>query len=104
MLIASSSEILIFEFKTNISKSFDVVDLEKAEHLLGMIVDYDCKCNVMTNTQKEFIFKTALVFDLTDANAIRTSMENYFHLTPCNEPNVNLLYAELLGSLLYISV
>ncbi|KAK7576778.1 hypothetical protein V9T40_013064 [Parthenolecanium corni] len=104
LLIASSSENLISDFKINISKTFDIVDLKEAERFLGMSIEYDRNNNVMTISQKELILKIIKRFNLTDANPIQTPMEKDLHLLPSEENNVNLPYRELLGCLLYISI
>lgn len=70
LFLASDSDLLISSFKEKISSQFNIVDLGKATHFLGMEISYNEKCKVMMASQANFICKVTKRFGLKNSKPI----------------------------------
>jgi len=85
----------------NLKKEFHAKDIGKLNNFLGTQIEITN--DKLKISQKDFIDKVLVKFNMEDCKGISTPMEKSFQIDPNLPCDVNLPVRQLIGSLMYIS-
>lgn len=85
------------------SDEFNILDLGEAKHCLGIRIIRDK--NFITLDQENYIEQILRKVNMTDCKSVSTPMESNICFDEIkNEPDENLPYQKLIGSLMYLAI
>ena len=112
MLITSNSTQKLIELKDRLAEHFRIKDLGEVNFLLGIEVTYNRKAGMIELLQQAYIEQLLKRFNLQDARPTTTPLSSGVWLTQDNCPSTNegredmtnILYASLIGALMYAAI
>jgi hypothetical protein len=106
-LIASNNRPQLDEFKRQLNGTFECSDSGAANYFLGFNITRDRSNKVLELGQQHFVDKILAKFDMANCNPVTTPLPLGFKPIPATEDEFNgareLPYAQLVGSILYLS-
>lgn len=96
----------IDNLKSDLSKVFEMTDLNEMKTYLGIHMERNMLNGTMEFTQKQFLSNTLKKFQMSDCKSVTTPMEVGLKLDPGENGSINekLPYRELIGCLMYVSL
>ena len=113
MLLACKNKVEIDRLKSQLSSEFEMKDLGEAKKILGMEIARDRVKGTVHLTQKQYLTKVLYRFGMdSKTKPVSTHLASHFTLSSLLSPRTNeeheymahILYASLVGSLMYAMV
>ena len=106
-LIASNNRPHLNEFKQQLNAAFECSDSGAANYFLGFNITRDRSNKVLELGQQHYVDKVLAKFDMSDCNSVTTPLPLGFRPIPATDNEFSntkdLPYAQLVGSILYLS-
>lgn len=104
ILIISNDQGEKCKVKSRLSEKFESKDLGELKYFLGISVERDRKMGVIRLSQKSYLEKVLLKYNMSKCNPVATPLEKGLYLENNKGNKPSLPYQNLIGSLLYLSV
>jgi hypothetical protein len=112
MAVTSSTSAEIQRIITDLSSTFEIIDLGKLKWLLGIAISRDCPVHTISLCQSAYIEKITHRFNLEHATPAYIPMDPHVDLTATQSPSsdaaslsmARVPYRTLIGSIMYAAI